>query len=383
MMIDWDKIRRDFPITKNSAYFQSAAMSPLPTPVFEAIQEEYRKLHQDGDLKWMDDLERFKTLCANLAKIMNTEPDNVTFVQNTSLAMSLLALSFQNQFKKPFNIVSMNDEFPASTIGFEYLNIKMKYVEPTQGRYPIDSIIEMIDEQTEAVVASQIQYATGFHQDLFTLGRELHQREVLFIVNATQAFPYFPADVKASNIDVLSASLHKWGLTGHIGSMFFTSPSFRERFPSPWAGWLSVDTKGKSIIHTGKNTPFGLHQSAHRYDFGTFNLQPLLAFQKALDYIQGIGLQNIQQRIMELTDYLIQGLRDLNVTILSPVSRKEERSAIVSFTLGDNNETCIKKLAENNIYVSPRDGNIRVSMNIFNNLADIDRLLEVLRDLNI
>jgi selenocysteine lyase/cysteine desulfurase len=86
---------------------------------------------------------------------------------------------------------------------------------------------------------------------------------------------------------------------------------------------------------------------------------------------------------MELTDYLIQGLRDLKVTILSPVSRKEERSAIVTFTLGDKNETCIKKLAENNIYVSPRDGNIRVSVNIFNNLDDIDRLLEVLRDLDI
>jgi cysteine desulfurase/selenocysteine lyase len=382
-MIDWDKIRRDFPTTKNSAYFQSAAMSPLPTPVFEAILEEYRKLHQGGDIKWMDDMERFKSLCANLAEFMNTEPDNVTFIPNTSIAMSLLALSFKNQIKKPFNIVSMKDEFPASTIGYEYLNIKIKYVEPVEGRYPLDSIIELIDEQTEAVVTSQIQYATGFRQDLFTLGRELRQRGVLFIVNSTQAFPYFPVDVEASNIDALSASLHKWGLTGHIGSVFFTSPSFRERFPSPWAGWLSVDTKGKSFIHTAKNTPFRLYQSAHRYDFGTFNLQPLLAFQKALDYIQGIGLQNIQQRIMELTDYLIQGLRDLKVAILSPVSRKEERSAIVTFTLGDKNETCIKKLAENNIYVSPRDGNIRVSVNIFNNLADIDRLLEVLRNINI
>jgi len=382
-MTDWDKIRRDFPITKNSAYFQSAAMSPLPTPVFEAIVEEYRKLHQGGDIKWMDDLKRFKGLCANLAESINTEPDNVTFVPNTSLAMSLVALSLKDQLKKPFNIVSMKDEFPASTIGFEYLNIKMNYVEPKEGRYPIDSIIEVIDEQTAAVVTSQIQYATGFRQDLLTLGRELHQRGILFIVNSTQAFPYFPVDVKASKIDVLSASLHKWGLTGHVGSMFFTSPSFRERFPSPWVGWLSVDTEGKSIIHTAKNTPFRLHQSARRYDSGTFNLQPLLALQKALDYIQGIGLQNIQQRLMELTDYLIQGLRGLNITILSPVSRKEERSAIVTFTLGDKNEPWIKKLAKKNIYVSPRDGNIRVSVNIFNNLADIDRLLEMLRDLSV
>jgi selenocysteine lyase/cysteine desulfurase len=383
MMIDWDKIRRDFPITKNSAYFQSAAMSPIPTPVFDALLKEYQKLHLNGDIKWMDDLERFKSLCANLAESMNTEPNNVTFVPNTSTAMSLVALSLKDQIKKPFNIVSMKDEFPASTIGFEYLKIEMNYVEPTEGRYPIDSIIEMIDEQTVAVVTSQIQYATGFHQDLLALGRELRQRGVLFIANSTQAFPYFPVDVKGSNIDVLSASLHKWGLTGHVGSMFFTSPSFRERFPSPWAGWLSVDTNGKSIIHTSKNTPFRLHQSAHCYDFGTFNLQPLLAFQKALDYIQGIGLQNIQQRVLELTDYLIRGLKDLSITIISPISRKEERSAIVSFTLDDKNENCVKKFAENKIYVTLRDGKIRVSVNIFNNFVDIDRLLEVLRDLSI
>jgi selenocysteine lyase/cysteine desulfurase len=112
---------------------------------------------------------------------------------------------------------------------------------------------------------------------------------------------------------------------------------------------------------------------------GTFNLQPLLAFQKALDYINEIGIKAIQERIMELTDYLIQGLRKRTVTIISPVARKGERSAIVSFTLGDKNEATIKKCKEKNIYVSQRDGNIRVAVNIFNNFADIDRLLEVLK----
>lgn len=83
---------------------------------------------------------------------------------------------------------------------------------------------------------------------------------------------------------------------------------------------------------------------------------------------------------MELTDYLIQGLVDLKITIISPIKRKNERSAIVSFSLGDKNETCIKKFTENNIYVSPRNGNIRVSVNIFNNFADIDRLFKVMKD---
>ncbi len=377
-MNGWDRIRKDFPIANNSAYFLSAAMSPLPIPVFNALMEEYRKIHLYGDIDWLNDMKRFKKICADLAELLNTEPDNITFVQNTSTAMSLLALSFNNQIQKPFNLVSMRDEFPASTIGFEYLGFEMRYVSPVGSRYPIQSILEMTDRQTLAVVTSQIQYATGFRQDLLALGKELHEREILFIVNSTQAFPYFPADVKASHIDALVASLHKWGLTGHIGTMFFTTASFRERFPSPLAGWLSVDTEGKSFIHTAKNAPFGLYRSAHRYDLGTFNLQPLLAFEKALDYIKEIGIEKIRQRIMELADYLIQGLKRFNIALVSPTAHKNERSAIVSFTLGGKNEACMKKCAENKIYVSQRDGHIRVAVNIFNNFADIDRLLEVL-----
>jgi cysteine desulfurase/selenocysteine lyase len=378
-MKDWNRVRKDFPITQNIVYFLSAAMSPLPKPVLEAMVKEYRKIHLQGDIHWLKDMARFKTLCANLAEFLNTEPENVTFVQNSSTAMSLVALSFKNQIQRPFNVVSMKDEFPASTIGFEYQNIEMRYVEPLDSRYPIQSILEMADKQTLAVVASQVQYATGFRQNLSALGRELHKRGILFIVNSTQAFPYFSPDVKASHIDVLTASLHKWGLTGCVGAMFFTTRNFRERFPSPLAGWLSLDTEGGSFIHTAKNAPFRLQRSAQRYVLGTFNLQPLLAFQKALDYINEIGIRAIQDRIMELTDYLIQGLRKRNVAIISPVAHKSERSAIVSFTLGDKNEAFIKKCEGKKVYLSQRDRNIRVAVNIFNNFADIDRLLEVLK----
>lgn len=378
-MVDWNEVRKAFPITDNAVYFQSAAMSPLPTPVFEAIVEEYRKLSLYGDVRWMDDMDRFKRLCARLAGLLNADPSDVTFVPNTSTAMALLALSFKNQASGPFNIVSMKDEFPASTVGFEYQGIAMRYVDPVEARYPVESILQAIDSQTLAVVTSQVQYATGFRQNLGALGQELKRRGILFIVNATQAFPYFPVDVRASSIDVLTASLHKWGLTGHVGAMFFTTPEFRERFPSPMAGWLSVDTEPGSFIPTAKNVPFCLRRSAHRYDLGTFNLQPLLSLEKALNFIEAIGLETIRARLFELTDYLIQGLRNVRVGILSPVGREEERSAIVSFTLGERNREFLKTCAEQKIFLTLRDGNIRVSVNIFNNFADIDRLLEVLR----
>ncbi len=379
-MINWNEVREAFPITENCIYFQSAAMSPMPAPVLEAIIEEYRKLSMYGDIYWMKDMAKFENLCARLAGFLNAEPGGVTFVQNTSTATSLLALSFKNQIKRPFNIVSMRDEFPASTVGFEYQNIEMRYVEPVEARYPIETILKNVNEETLAVVTSHVQYSTGFRQDLKTLGKELRRLGILFVVNSTQAFPYFPVDVNDCSVDVLMTSLHKWGLTGHIGSMFYTSSKFREKFPSPIAGWLSIDTEGGNFIHAGKNIPFRLLRSARRYEFGTFNLQPLLAFDKALDFIFSIGIENIQKRIFELTDYLIQALKEFKVKIISPVAKKEERSAIVCFTLDEGNDEFVKKCAEKKIFITLRNHNIRVSVNIFNNFSDIDCLLDAIKE---
>jgi cysteine desulfurase/selenocysteine lyase len=379
-MTDWKRIRKDFPITEKIVYFQSAAMSPLPAPVFKAIVENYRKIHRQGDVRWDEDLGKYRKLCGDIASLINSEEDNVCFVQNTSTAMSLIALSIKNKIEMPFNVVSIEDEFPSSTIGFEYQGIPMRYVQPVDSRTSIESIVEQTDVKTAAVVTSYIQYSTGFRQDLQALGKALHKKGILFIVNATQAFPYYPLDVLSMHIDALTCSLHKWGLTGHIGSVFYTSSDFRKKFPPPWIGWLSVDA-GLDLIHTAKNSPFHIHDSARRYEFGTQNLQTLLAFQTALDYIQSIGFENIRSRIIELTDHLIQGLKKLEVKIVSPVDRPEERSPIVSFTLGERNDDCVEKLAEESIMVSLRDGNLRVAVNIFNNFEDIDKLLSVLQSI--
>ena len=380
-MTDWKKVRDDFPITQNLIYFQSAAMSPSPVPVFNAIKREYRKLHLQGNIHWTKDMKKSHTLLANLAELIHTEKENVTFVQNTSMAMSMLASSFKNQIRESFNIVSMEDEFPASTIGFEYQKVDMRYVQPKNSRFPIESILKATDQNTLAVVTSYVQYATGFRQDLKALGQELKKKGILFIVNATQSFLFFPINVKTMNIDALTASVHKWGFTGHIGTLFYTSSSFRKKFPPAWAGWLSVAPEEGTFIHTAKNTPFRLHDTAERYIIGTYNLQPLLSFQTAIDYLKEIGLLNIRNRIMELTDYLIKGLKKLNIKIISPVAQKKERSAIVSFTLGGKNKHCIKTLFKNKIIVGARGEGIRVSVNIFNNFEEIDCLLNVLKKL--
>lgn len=375
-MPDWAKIRKDFPAAEKSKYFMSAAMTPCPKPVLDFIVSGYKRFAEAGDIDWHRENEAFRNLRKRIGGMIGATMDDVALVANTSTAMSLLALSIKRDAKAPFNIVSMMDEFPSSTVPFEYQGIEMRYVEPAAARFSVDSILAKTDGRTVAVVTSHVQYATGFRQDIRSLGNELKKRGIMLVVNATQSFPIFPIDVKEMCIDAMSASTHKWGAAGYVGTVFYTSPEFRRKHPTPVAGWLSVDTAGEDFVYMKKNAPLKIHRSAEQYQPGSINWQTIGALDIALKYFEEIGYENIRGRIFELTDYLIAGLEKLPVEIVSPVESKDERSAIVSFRVGDKSSECVKYLSEKNIHTAFRSGSVRVSVNIFNNEEDIDALLK-------
>lgn len=378
-MVDWKKVRDDFPVTRDKVYLISAGMSPLPNQVLARVAAEYGKLNSCGDIHWDKDIDDHLGLRRRLCSRLGASGDDVAMMMNTSTVMSVIALSLRGVHGEGVGLVSVQDEFPSTTVPYEYQGVRMKYVKPESARYPVDAILAELDDGTVGVVTSYVQYSTGFRQDLERLGGELKRLGKLFIVNATQGFPLFPIDVRRMRIDALSASLNKWGFAGHTGAMFYTSQEFRDKYPSPIAGWLSVDTRGKSFIHTAKGEPIKLHTSAQRYMLGSTSFESVNPLSTALDYLEGIGLDKIEARIMELGDRLIEGLRGIGVEIVSPVANKKERSAIITLSVGARGEECCRYLEGRGIYTSPRAGNVRTSLNIFNDESDISRLIEALK----
>ncbi|MBW6492657.1 MAG: aminotransferase class V-fold PLP-dependent enzyme [Lentimicrobium sp.] len=379
--VNWAKIRKAFGVTREKAYFQSAGMSPLPRQVFKTICKSYEKIYLDGDENWPNDLEQVGALREMLGRHINTGGQNVHFLNNTSLAFSMIALSLKKVFGEGFNLVSLEDEFPATNVPFEYQGIQMKYVKPEEGRYSVERIMEAVDEQTRGIVCSYVQYSTGFRLDLAALGKAAREKGLLFMVNATQGFPFFPVDVETMNIDVLTASLHKWGCAAHVGSLFFTTPAFRERFPAPIAGWLSVLPPPNDFIPTAKGEPLHIYADAKQYNFGTINFQGLLGLKTAFEFMEEIGWENIRKRVLELTDRVISRLMQIEeVEILSPHCQSFEQSGIISLDIkGHNNAECVSFLEKRGVITCVRQHRIRVSCNIFNNRSDINRLVDGIR----
>jgi cysteine desulfurase / selenocysteine lyase len=375
----WDNIRKEFPITRNYAYFQSAGMSPMPDIVLNKVTESYRKVNLYGDIYWLEELERCNKVLAKLAAMINTKPSNIVFAHNTSTAFSFVAAALRAGKKEPFNLVSLQDEFPSSNIPFEFQGIPVKYVQSEDGIYSVDDIMQTVDENTLGVVCSYVQYATGFKLNINELGKRLHEKGLLFILNATQAFPVFDVDVVGSHVDVMTVSFHKWGLCAHVGSLFYTSERFRQNYPNPLGGWLSVHPPADDFIPVQKGEGYTQYKDANQYNFGTMNFQAVSGLEAALDYMEQTGRENIRQRIFELTSYLIEKLSRLPVRILTPIERAECRSGIILVDLlSGNNEACVEFLKQNNVITCIRSGKIRISCNFFNNFRDVENLAEAL-----
>jgi len=119
---------------------------------------------------------------------------------------------------------------------------------------------------------------------------------------------------------------------------------------------------------------------ARRYETGTIAYSLFYAWTAGLGILEEVGIANIHARVLELTDCIIAGLRTKKIAIVSPIEKKAERSAIISFTMGSEeaNKKLYKKLMTQNIIVARRGSSIRTSSNFFNTKDEIERFLELL-----
>src|ERR1051326_1939556 len=88
--VDWKSIRRDFPVTEQTAYLNSAAAGPIPRPVMEAATDFYRKMMDEGDARWDEWIERREIVRRRIAEFINAEPEEIALTTNTSSGMNLI-----------------------------------------------------------------------------------------------------------------------------------------------------------------------------------------------------------------------------------------------------------------------------------------------------
>jgi selenocysteine lyase/cysteine desulfurase len=370
-----DALRSLFPICGHEIYLNHAAMAPPSVRVVDALARYARiaSEHAAADYGVYErEVERVRGAAASL---IGATPGEVAFVRNTTEGLGIVASGFP--WREGDRVVSCDLEYPSNVT--PWLDLHERGVQtqllPTQaGRLDFAAIEAALrDPSVRMLAVSSVQFGSGQRLDLPAVGALCRERGVLLCVDAIQSLGCLPLDVEACSIDFLAAGGHKWLLSLEGCGLFYCARRMlgvlrphvmglrNARDPEEYDGYqrdLAVDSR--------------------RFEEGTLNTPGIFALGAAVDLLEEAGIAAVAERVLGLTDRLIEGLRALGCELLSPLE-PSERSGIVSFRFrAEPPDQTVARLAAAGITVRSRRGGVRVSPHFYNTTVEIDALLNAL-----
>jgi cysteine desulfurase / selenocysteine lyase len=371
--MNFENIRKEFPVTDEVIFFDHARVAPLPERLRKVVTAfvddatDFGTVHYEA---WMLELECTRK---KLAQLINADIDEVAFIKNTSEGISIVANGFD--WQPGDNVVIPDIEFPANV--YPWWNLKQRGVETRmvksiEGRVLFDDLAKQVDDRTRILSISSVECNSGFRSDLNRIGAFCREKGVLFFVDAIQSLGVLPMDVKKDYIDFLSADGHKWMLSVEGLGGFYISKEMIDRIRPVTMGWGNVVNSSNFMDYD-----FTLKKDAKKFEEGTPNTMSIHAFGAALGLLLEAGIDNIENRVMNLGDCIIAELNRRNIKIYSSTI-SEERSGNVSFTLKKNVDLLYSFMMENKVKLTVRDGLVRLSPHFYNNEDEILKVFDLL-----
>jgi len=367
-------MREQFPITKNKVFLNHAAQSPLPKPVADAVR------------KFVDDFSNLGTTSIEsndggkpfFAKLIHAKPEEIALVENTSVGMNIAAnvLNYPHGSK----IVTTDLEYPSVVYPWlrKSLGVKVHYVKNANGKILLEDVEQAVDDKTVAVAVSHVEYVNGFRHDLQALSEIAHEHGAYLIVDAIQSAGAMQIDVRRDNVDFLTTACYKWLLSPPGAGYLYVKEELIEKFEPPFVGWASVKQEVFDTIDFWDIWSLKLSETASRFEVGSPSFISLTGATEALKMLLNIDIENIQKRILKLTDHLIESVKSLGLKLQTP-EEPQYRSGVVNFKI-DNPKEVAESLNRKGIIVSARAHGLRVSPHFYNTEQEIDKLVEEIKN---
>lgn len=368
-MLDWEHVRRDFPVLEDTAYLNSAAAGPIVRPAMEAATNFYREMMQEGDARWDEWLARREIVRSRIAEFINADPEEIALTTNTSSGMNIIVDALAGRG----DVISCELEFPVSTITWLHRGVRVNQIETVEGELRIEDVRRAMNERTAIICLSHVQYSNGFRINLEELGSNKNNHAL--VINASQSAGAFRIDVKQMQIDALCATGHKWLLAGYGSGFVYLSRRLLEETRSRAIGWLSVEEP-----YEMRNREFHVRRdAAARAEWGCPHFAGIFALGASVDYLMKLGTENIEQRVLALNRHLTERLNNEGWRVLSPLRNEDSRSGETLVAV-ERPMRVVAHLARRNIAVTEKPQGIRISTHFFNNETDIERLITALNE---
>jgi len=371
------RIRRRFPHTKKVAYFNAGSYGPFSLDVKKTVEDNIDlRVKAEND----DSHDAFSTqdeLRAIYAHLIGARKREVGIGLNTSHGINIAA--FGLPLKKGDEVLVSDVEFPALVYAWRAAaatrGLRLKFVPSRDRCFDFDLMQRAVTKHTRVLAVSWVQFFNGYKNDLPTLSRFCREHDIFFVVDGIQGMGVEPINLKKLDIDIFTSGCQKWMLSPQGCGFFYLSDRIRDRLTQPFMSWLGSDWHMKFTDLFKYEQPF--FDSARRFELGYYVVLNLTAMRAAAQMFLDLGIRNIQRHNYALIDRLADYIRGHPFYRITSSMERMHRSSIFTFTC-DGYRQLHRELLKNRIILVQREGSIRVSVHLYNNESDIDKLICVL-----
>lgn len=370
--IDSSFIENYFPTLSEMTYLNNASTGIPPVTVAEAVSE-YLQNRMKAAGSFEQTLALIKEDRTLLARLLGGNYSQYGLVPSTSQAVN----SFAHAVNYPAgsNIVICDLEFPANYIPWQHVSrlydVELRVVRSKNGAATPEMFKEMIDENTRVVAVSLVQFGSGFRTELIELADAVHEVGGYLFTDIIQAAGWADISLVKENVDCAAGQAAKW-LIGPIGAGYiYLREGIEEDLTPRFLGWWGVE----------KLTEFEYFErmplkDARMFQVGSPVMMPYVGMRESLKVLLEIP-NGIRETIaMSNADYLRERLREENIDHYD--FGEKHNSTIVSCLLPDVKRV-FESLARERVYVSLRNGRLRISPHFYNTEDEIERLISLLR----
>ena len=366
--IDWKAVRDQFPTLAHWTYLDVARKTIPPRGQEEAVAGYFRDVYMEAGADAWSAVNIAETRTA-LAELLGARPGEIAFTKNTTEGLNIAAHAFD--LRPGDNIVLTDMEHVANIWvwkHWEAKGVQIRYARHRDGRLPLEAFTQVMDERTRVVSTAWVTYGNGYRVDLPGLGAICKARNIRLVVDGVQGAGILAARLDQLGADVIAIGGHK-GLFGLTGSgIVYCREELIDRVQAAFV--KAPDSIAAASAHV--NTQFDYMRTSHRFEGGNPNFLGVRVLRRGAEFVQAIGLANIEARVRALSGYCLELLGKAGLRTQTP-SEWEERAQIVNVLVPDAAGVMERLRDRHRVVVNVKDGAVRISMSFCNDEADLEK----------
>lgn len=391
-----EQIKKDFPLLENEniTYLDSGATTQKPIQVIKAVEEFYQKYnanpHRGAYSLSVEATEQYENTRTKIAKFINAKHrEEIIFSKNATESLNLIAYSYGlDNLKKDDEVVISIMEHHSNLVPWQKMTkqtgSKLNYMYINENYEITDEEIEnKITEKTKIVGITHVSNVLGTINNVKKIIKYAHKKGAVVIVDASQSIPHMKIDVQDLDADFLVFSGHKMLAPLGIGVLYGKREILNKMTPFLMGGDMI------EYVYEQETTFAPL---PNKFEAGTQNVEGVIGLGAAIDYIENLGYDKIQEIEHEVISYARQELSKLDYLTLYTTPNEENHSSVISFNIKgvhphdvasilDSEGVCVRSgnhCAQPLMRFLGIDSTCRASFYIYNTKEDVDKLVKAL-----